>query len=546
MLKIGNIHIILTKSLYSIITLSISLILFSLDVECKDIEVTAVVSPRYIQYNEKATLELKISGKTQINHIGTPQFNFLPNFLTVPLESNTTPRLIDDKVAVSMAWVYELIPQKTGEIALPDISFLYQGIPYIANPGKIIVGATDTYHNISTGGVHKVVAEVDNQKPYISEGIEYRFRYLYTTVIPTVKPPTPSLPNFNGFVVEKLNDEQNTTANVGGKTFYVQEYVRRLYPQKIGKILIGSSELKLHLKGNPKTLKTKAIPINVQPLPEIGKPTNFSGAVGNFTISAHVDRNRLVVRNAFTLSLNIKGNGIIDNVTPPNISSMKGFRINPPSHVKGDTGNSIQFNYVVIPLEAGRLQIHAITLSFYNPTIKTYQTAKTKPIPITAIPNSLDGIEPESSFPTWILWLLSILLVCAVIFAGFLLYLSKFNRWSSDADNISSHTQADSGAIDSLDSGTIDMNSTAFGEELTRILHQYLCNMIDEPYRKLTIAEVQAICNNVKVSQTIIDEIEDILTKCDFHRFAPVPLSNEERRNLATRLNTVTQHLETT
>ncbi len=523
--------------------------LFTIGVESKDIEVTAVVSPRYIQYNEKATLELTISGKTQINHISSPQFNFFPDFLTVPLESKTTPRLVDDKVAVTMAWVYELIPQNIGEITLPNISFLYQGIPYLANPGKIVVGATDTYYSTSTGGVHKVVAEVDNQKPYVNQRIEYRFRYLYTTVLPTVEPPTPSLPDFNGFKVEELSDEKDTTTTkVGGKVYYVQEYVRRLYPRYSGKILIEPAELKLHLKRNPKTLKTKSIPLTVQPLPNIGKPTNFSGAIGNFSISAQVDRKKLKVKNALTLSLKIKGNGKFNNLTPPNISTFHGFRVNPPTQVKGDTEDNFQFNYVVVPIKAGRLQIPAIEFSFFNPITKTYQITKTQPIPITVLPKSSIALDSNSSFPYWTLWLLLILLVGAVIYSGLLLFRakSKSNRGASSMENGQSQTDTVPVSIDAIENGNIDLDSSSFAEELTRILHQFLCDKIDEPYRKLTIAKVHEICNNVKVSQTIIEEIEDILTKCEYHRFAPVPLSDEERMDLVTRLKVVKQHLDNT
>lgn len=550
MLKIGNKQVILYNSLCSVITLTVLLMLITNGVECKDIEVTAVVSPRYIQYNEKATLELTISGKTQINHIGSPKFNFFPDFLTVPLESKTTPRLVDDKVAVTMAWVYELIPQKIGEITLPNISFLYQGIPYLANPGKIVVGATDTYYNSSTGGVHKVVAEVDTQNPYVNQRIEYRFRYLYTTVLPTVEPPTPSLPDFNGFKVEALSNEKDTTTTtkVDGRIYYVQEYVRRLHPKKSGKILIKPAELKLHLKGNPKSLKTKSIPLNVQPLPNIGKPNNFSGAIGNFSVSAHVDRKKLKVKNALTLSLKIKGNGILNNLTPPNIPSFHGFRVNPPTQVKGNTEDNFQFNYVIVPIKAGRLQVPAIEFSFFNPITRTYQITKTQPIPITVLPKSSIALDSESSFPYWTLWLLLILLVGAVIYFGLLLFRakSKSNRGASSTENGQSQTETVSAALDSIENGNIDMNSPSFGEELTRILHQFLCNKIDEPYRKLSIAEVHEICHNIKVSQPIIDEIEAILTKCEYHRFAPVPFSDEERMDLVTRLKVVKQHLENT
>ena len=83
--------------------------------QSQEINVAAVVRPRHIQFGEKARLDLTISGETFIKHIEAPQFNFLPAFLAVPLHSETTPRLEANKIAVSMAWAYELIPQAIGD-----------------------------------------------------------------------------------------------------------------------------------------------------------------------------------------------------------------------------------------------------------------------------------------------------------------------------------------------------------------------------------------------------------------------------------------------
>ena len=360
----------------------------------------------------------------------------------------------------------------------------------------------------------------------------------------------PWLPNFNGFKVEELSSEKDTTTTtkVDGKTYYIQEYVRRLHPKKSGKILIEPSELKLHLKVNPKTLKTKSIPINVQPLPNIGKPKNFSGAVGQFNISTQVDRKKLAIQNPITLTLTINGNGNLNNLNPPEISSIHGFSVNPPTQESQNTGNSLQFTYVLIPQKAGRLQIPEIDFSFFNPTTKTYQTSKSQPIPMTVIPNVSVEIDSESSFAYWTLWFLLILLVGAAIFAGLLIFRSKSksNNKSSSPENGLPQTDTVPISIDTIENGNIDLDSSSFGEELARILHQLLCNKIDEPYRKLTLAEVHEICNNIKVSQTVIEEIENILTKCENHRFAPVPLSDEERADLSTRLKVVIQHLENT
>ncbi len=549
MTKIGNFHIPRMQSYLSVTTFSILLMLFTAAAQSQDVKVAAVVTPRYIQLNEKATLELTISGRTQMKHIGSPTFNFLPNFLAVPLPSKTTPRLIDDKIAVTIAWAYELIPQKIGEIALSDVQFSYQGVPYFANPGKIIVGAVDTYVNNTTGGIHKVTAEVRNPKPYLNEAIEYRFRYLYTTVLPTLEPLIPSLPRFPGFLVDELPDEKGTTVQMQGKKFQVQEYVRRLYPQKTGQILIQPAQLKLPIKGNPKTLKTKSVPIGVQPLPEVGKPANFTGAVGQYNITAQVDRKKLEVRKALTLSLQITGSGNIKTVTPPQIPDISGFRIDHQNLANTTNDTARVYTYVLTPLKVGILQIPIIEYTFFNPNKHIYQTTKTTSIPITVLPDPNDVIGSESDFSSWILWLLLLIPIFAGVgIGGYLLYRGKLKLDSGSTGPDTPMTPAAQvfSALNAMNSGETDTKATDFGEALTRSLHQYLCEWHGIRYRQLSIVEVQEICTQTGVSDAILKELVDILTKCDYHRFAPVPLSADERKTLISRSENVIQQIEET
>ena len=547
MIKIGNSEKPLLQSYLRLTLFSILLMLYTTDAQSQDVKVAAVVTPRHIQLNEKATLELTISGNTQMKHIGSPTFNFLPDFLAVPLHSKTTPQLIDDKIAVTMAWAYELIPQKIGEIVLSDVQFSYQGVPYLANPGKIIVAAVDTYVNNTTGGIHKVQVEVSNPKPYLNEAIEYRFRYLYTTVLPSLQPPTPSLPEFSGFLVEELPNEKGIPVQIQGKKFQVQEYVRRLYPQKTGQILIQPAQLKLPIQGNPKTLKTKSVALNVQPLPAVGKPVNFTGAVGQYNITAEVDRKKLEVRKALTLSLQITGGGNIKTVTPPKISAIKGFRINSQNLTNTTNNNTNVYTYALTPLKAGILQIPTIQYVFFNPTNGTYQTTQTTPIPITVLSNANDMVESESDFPSWILWLL-LLIPLFLGVGGYLLYRAKFKADSCSTIPDTPMTPAAQAfsALNAIDSGITDANSTTFGEALTRSLHQYLCERQGIPYRQLNTAEAQEICTQVGVSTPILKELIDILTKCDHYRFAPIPFSVDEQKSLISRAETVIQHIEKT
>ncbi len=551
MIKIGSFNIPLLPSLTYIITFSLLLpslllIVFTTDVQSNDVKVEASVTPRHIQLNERATLELKISGNTLIKHIGSPSFNFLPNFLAVPLRSKTIPRLVDDRLTVSMAWIYELIPQKVGEVALSDVRFSYQGVPYNANPGIITVGSVDRYIDTATDGIHKVEATVSNSKPYLNQAIEYQFRYLYTTVLPTRASPSYVLPTLSDFLVEELPDNASTTTRINGRTYHVDEYVRRLYPQKTGKILIPPAQLKLPIKGNPKTLKTKPVALNVQPLPEIGKPANFDGAIGEYSISTSVDRRRLEVRNALTLSVTITGTGNINTVRAPKITPISGFRTDPPILAQRNSANTRIYQYAIIPLKSGILQLPGIEFSYFNPTKETYQTSKTGPISLTVTPNSNGTVDMESDSLHWVLWLLLSIPILALAVGGYLFYRLKAKSGNDKSLSdlpVDSSVQAIS-SLQSLDTHETAIDASAFVEALIGIIHRYLCtqNLYDRQgtaLQQLTPQEIQDIGKQIGISDTDQKELLDIITKCNYHKFAPVPLTGEERASLISRVETV-------
>ena len=548
MKKIGNLQSTQSKTIYYILIFSVLFILPISEVFSNDVKVAAVVTPRQIQLNERAKLELSISGNTLIEDIGTPKFNFLPDFLVVPLQTKTTPHLVENNVAVEMAWAYELIPQKIGEVVLSDISFSYQGVPYVANPGKIIVGAADTYTHPSTGGIHKVEATISKKNPYVHEAIEYRFRYLYTAVLPTKESAVTTLPKFQDFIIEEQSDEKAGTVKLRGNIYHYQESLIRIYPKNTGKILIQSTQLELPIKSNPKILKTESIPINVQPLPELGIPPDFNGAVGEYNITAQVDRTRLEVREALTLTLIITGSGNFNTVNPPRLTSLNGFRVDPPNHVNNNTTNNAQYTYVVIPLKAGILKIPTINFSYFNPKKHNYQTTNTTPIPITVLPNPTGVEKNNTDTYSWLLWLILIPLLTVVGYGGYLIYRSKLN--TNNGNPSTDGTVIPSGQVnevlEELDSLKENIGSTSLVEEVPRLFNKFLCDIQGVPQRKLNITEIPDICQQYNIPKPIVDEIVDILKKGEHHRFAPVPLSVEERNTLVTRITSVIKHVDET
>ena len=546
---------------------SIVFVFLTTATQSQEINVAAVVTPRHIQFGEKARLDLTISGETFIKHIEAPQFNFLPAFLAVPLHSETTPRLEADRIAVSMAWAYELIPQAIGDFTLSDIRFAYQGTPYFANPGSIRVSGADTYVDVSTNAIHQVEAVVDTSEPYLNAPLTYTFRYLYTAVLPTRESPTPLLPSLTDFRVEEISTLPSQTRQIRGKTFWVEEHVRQVYPQKTEQIVIEPAELVLPLRNGRKTLKTKSLKLTVQPLPETGKPQHFSGAIGEYQISAQVARGWVEAGSALTLSVRVSGRGNMKTVTAPKLPPIPGVIVNRPTLTEDSTSTSVAYTYALIPSQRGMLRIPAIEYTYFDPNRAVYATAQTTPIPVSVRPNPNAMAEDETGSSPWLLWMILLaILIVALGIGGYLWYrtgfvipmrkepnaetgtdtpegsgLRKQNTQDTETEPVTPASQAREALASLVNSDTTE-NATAFANALAQTLYQHLEGTLALSQRNIDTA--RQVCAHAGISEPILDELTDLLTKCDYHRFAPVPLSADERNALIARAETIINEIE--
>ena len=535
--------------------------------QSQEINVDAVVVPRYIQLGENARLNLTISGDTFIKHIEAPKFSFLPDFLAVPLHSETTPRFEANKIAVSMAWAYELIPQAVGDFSLSDIQFAYQGTTYFANPGSIRVSRADTYHDPSIDSIHQVEVEVDTAEPYLNAPFTYTFRYLYTAVLPTQESPTPQLPEFRDFFVETPPKIPIYTQQIRGQTFWVEAYTYKLYPMKAGQIVLEAAELLLPLPRGRKILKTEPLTLTVQPIPETGRPSHFEGAIGEYQISAEIERGWVEVGHALTFTVRISGHGNIQTVMPPELPKIAGVMVSGPKLVENTTATSRVYAYILTPARTGALRIPAIKYAYFDPSRAVYATTQTTPIPVSVRPNPNDVVDDETDASPWWIWLiLFAILILGLLVAGLLRYRVRF-QGATDAtlNTVTEAVPPDSSeskgqktqppgaapvtpasqardALTALNQRGTEGEATAFANVLTQVLYEYLENTFELTQRNIDTA--REVCVQAGVSASILEELVDLLTKCEYHRFAPVPLHADEQHAHIARAEAVISNIE--
>jgi len=142
----------------------------------------------------------------------------------------------------------------------------------------------------------------------------------------------------------------------------------------------------------PLELESREISMTILPLPEEGKPADFTGAVGNFTFRVEVNPRKLKVGDPVTLKMTVGGDGSFNTVMPPKTDFGSDFKTYEP-RVSQKGGNKI-FEQVLMPTTKAVKEIPAISFSFFDPDKKKYRTITTEPVPVeVAKPEKIEGLK---------------------------------------------------------------------------------------------------------------------------------------------------------
>ncbi len=139
-----------------------------------------------------------------------------------------------------------------------------------------------------------------------------------------------------------------------------------------------------------------ATELTVLALPTEGRPPDFHGAVGTFKIASDIAPAAAEVGEPLTLRLTVTGSGNFDRVDSAMLDHVDHWKTYPPksSYVPGDAegrkGEKI-FEQPLIASQAGEQSIPALTFSYFNPTARRYETARSSPLSAHISPPQADS-----------------------------------------------------------------------------------------------------------------------------------------------------------
>ena len=252
----------------------------------------------------------------------------------------------------------------------------------------------------------KVYVEVEKEG-YVGQPLEYRVMLASTSRnIADVR--VASWPNISlgcNVVKGAVNNQKPVEKKEKGKTWYVWTVMRNfIIPEKEGKFEIGEGEYVVFVPferivndffwGARRMVdydeiiaKSGKASFKVSNLPEKGRPQDFSGCVGNFTIEGWFPPGEIRVGKEAIVVFRISGFGSLENLKLPNIArsftdgcSLREIDQNENiSQKNGRFFSEVTLTCRFTP-ETADGEIKPIEIVFFNPDTKKYETVGSEPL----------------------------------------------------------------------------------------------------------------------------------------------------------------------
>lgn len=392
----------------------------------KEIRIFISIDKTRVEVGNHFRLTIGVQGAfdTDIPQI-TPPENFI---LMYGPSVSTQTSIVNNVVSIFRGFTYSFSPTETGKFELGPASLEYKGKVYTSDIVRIEVvkrtpfegGVTPDRERSKRIDIYKrifIELTTDKKEAYIYEQIIKSFKLFFQKGLP-IDNLDYDAASTKSFLAEKLGEERRYEEVRDGILYNVIELRTALFPLVSGKIEIPPAKFKCDIiirqqsysnsifdefigrggRKYPIERSTDSIKLKIKSLPELGKPEDFAGTVGKFTMDVLAKPIKVKVGDPITLSINIRGEGNIQTIGEPVITpgDEKDFKIYPAETdmTITDRGEGIRgeklFSKVIEPQHEDIDFIPVISFSYFDPELEKYKTITHDPIPIVVEHSDLE------------------------------------------------------------------------------------------------------------------------------------------------------------
>jgi hypothetical protein len=519
-----------------------------------------------------------------------------------PNQSNSM-QIVNGSMSQSITLSYYLAAKREGTFTIGPASISAGGTALQSNPINIEVvkggagqqqGQTQAQNGPQSTGPAAATSEnlfakttVNKSKVYMGEQIIVTQK-VYTRMnlkgFQDIK-----FPSFSGFwaqEVPRTTQYEIATENVNGIQYQVVEIKKTfLFPQRSGKIEIEPLEVQCVVReksgkrndpfsqifGNDPffsmdsykdvvyTAKSSPLVIDVTPLPEANRPADFPGAVGNFSMNATIDKDKVKANEGINFKITISGKGNLKLIDPPKINFPDEFESYDPKTNENiaTTDNGVSgsktFEYLLIPRHEGIYKIQPWNFNYFDPDKKNYVALPSKDFTVTVekgegnsaaspvissvvkddvkmISNDIRYIKTgniklteKGSYFFGSPGFIAGFAASPLLFLAFIFLRREHIRRNSDLTLVRKRTanrMAQKQLMQAEKSMKVNDKENFFVNVLSA-LYNYAGNKMNIPVAELSKEKVVEMLKEKNVPEGIVNDFVKLMDECEFARYAP-------------------------
>ncbi|MBN1560579.1 protein BatD [candidate division KSB1 bacterium] len=567
--------------------------------------VTTTVNQTQIGVDQQLVFTIELTGEAA-QQVGQPELPDMQGYLAFLGSGGTSQNIsfVNGKMSVSKSFSFYYLATKEGTFTIPAITVIHDDKEYQSQPIHItITKGTQTAGTQAQGASPSTADEgtsaeaddlyvrtiVSKRRVYQNEPVIVTYR-IYAAVRVTGYTIT-KLPETTGFWTEDIETPQQPQVNnqVINGVNYVTADIKKvaIFPTSAGKKTIGPMSLQCEVKVQNtrrsrdlfdsffddaffgrtirKSIESPAVEIDVLPLPAAGKPDDFAGAVGQYKLSAAIDKTEVETNEAITLKITISGSGNIRLLPQPNVTIPPDFEQYAPKETENISrqnnviSGSKTFEYVLVPRFPGVQKIKPVTFSYFDPRNDAYQTLTAPEIVINVargtgqfVAVGGSGLSKEEvkyvgqdirfiKLTPGILrainyhiytsaGFLSLLILPLFVLGAAFIYKNHVAKLSVNEAYARSR-KANSMAMKRLAKAKSLLAETTLKEfyaEVASALTGFAADKLNKPKAGLMSDELEKEFNKKNIDSGLTKEYFDLIRMCDFQRFAPSTVAKDE------------------
>ncbi len=494
----------------------------------------------------------------------------------------------------TITFTYILMAEKEGTFKIPGATIVADGNNYTSNSVEIKVLPPDQSSGASSSNSRNssrnqansgkitdkelfMLATVSKTNVYEQEAILLTYK-VYTQVnLTQLHGDMPDLKGFHTQEVDLPSQKQWSLEHYNGRNYNTTVYRQYvLFPQQSGKLEIPA----ITFEGNvaqvvasadpfdaffnggsvrniKKNIVTPKLTINVKELPA-GKPANFSGGVGEFTLSSSISTQELKTNDAVTIKLVISGTGNMKLISTPEVGFPQDFEIYDPkvdnkfNLTRSGLAGSKVIEYLAIPRHAGNYTIPPIEFSYFDLKSQSYKTLKTDAYTLnvakgegnsdqvvanftskedlkvlgqdiryiktgdTRLTQKDDYFYGSTSYWLWYIVPLALFIAFMVVYRKQAMENANVAKVrTKKANKVATKRMKNAGKL------LAEKKSEAFYDEVLKALWGYISDKLSIPVSQLSKDNIEEELQKNQVADELIKEFINNLNDCEFARYAP-------------------------